>query len=98
GKVAARVVDDVFTFLQAEDGIRVRNVTGVQTCALPICFSSCYGSFSHFFPCSFRNKWRWRFFDDLLIASLDRTFSFKEMDDISIAIREKLNFDMSRTI
>src|SRR5699024_11576050 len=23
--------------LQAEDGIRVRNVTGVQTCALPIC-------------------------------------------------------------
>src|SRR5699024_12222951 len=23
-------------FLQAEDGIRVRNVTGVQTCALPI--------------------------------------------------------------
>src|SRR5207249_9647963 len=23
---------------QAEDGIRDRNVTGVQTCALPICF------------------------------------------------------------
>src|SRR5437868_15530294 len=27
----------VFFFFQAEDGIRVRNVTGVQTCALPIC-------------------------------------------------------------
>src|SRR5699024_12332901 len=27
---------DVF-FFQAEDGIRDRNVTGVQTCALPIC-------------------------------------------------------------
>src|SRR5207248_4519027 len=26
-----------FFFLQAEDGIRVRTVTGVQTCALPIC-------------------------------------------------------------
>src|SRR5207249_8608146 len=26
-------------FFQAEDGIRDRNVTGVQTCALPICFS-----------------------------------------------------------
>src|SRR5699024_11862415 len=26
-------------FLQAEDGIRDRNVTGVQTCALPICFA-----------------------------------------------------------
>src|SRR5699024_11285975 len=25
-----------FLFFQAEDGIRVRNVTGVQTCALPI--------------------------------------------------------------
>src|SRR5699024_11539986 len=27
-------------FLQAEDGIRDRNVTGVQTCALPICLLS----------------------------------------------------------
>src|SRR5699024_12093481 len=26
-------------FFQAEDGIRARNVTGVQTCALPICCS-----------------------------------------------------------
>src|SRR5699024_11851521 len=25
-------------FFQAEDGIRDRNVTGVQTCALPICW------------------------------------------------------------
>src|SRR5437868_11373306 len=29
----------VFFFFQAEDGIRDRNVTGVQTCALPISFS-----------------------------------------------------------
>src|SRR5699024_12197140 len=27
----------IFYFFQAEDGIRDRNVTGVQTCALPIC-------------------------------------------------------------
>src|SRR5579885_3711098 len=27
----------VFFFFQAEDGIRDRNGTGVQTCALPIC-------------------------------------------------------------
>src|SRR5699024_11581767 len=27
---------NVFFFFQAEDGIRDRNVTGVQTCALPI--------------------------------------------------------------
>src|SRR6266704_6334838 len=34
---------DCFTllfFFQAEDGIRYRNVTGVQTCALPICSRS----------------------------------------------------------
>src|SRR5437879_7653877 len=28
-----------FFFFQAEDGIRDTSVTGVQTCALPICFS-----------------------------------------------------------
>src|SRR5437773_5973332 len=28
-----------FFFFQAEDGIRDRDVTGVQTCALPICVS-----------------------------------------------------------
>src|SRR5207249_7935795 len=34
----AQCVQDVcfFFFFQAEDGIRYRNVTGVQTCALPI--------------------------------------------------------------
>src|SRR5256885_8494344 len=30
-------VDDVVFFFQAEDGIRDYKVTGVQTCALPIC-------------------------------------------------------------
>src|SRR5207249_8435834 len=32
-----------FFFFQAEDGIRDRNVTGVQTCALPICCGREYG-------------------------------------------------------
>src|SRR5699024_11374973 len=31
-------------FFQAEDGIRDRNVTGVQTCALPIFLSSNFGT------------------------------------------------------
>src|SRR5699024_12081019 len=31
-----RFVSCVYFFFQAEDGIRDRNVTGVQTCALPI--------------------------------------------------------------
>src|SRR5207249_7653267 len=30
----------IFFFFQAEDGIRDRNVTGVQTCALPIYYYS----------------------------------------------------------
>src|SRR5699024_11963692 len=33
-RVSSRIVQSFF--FQAEDGIRVRNVTGVQTCALPI--------------------------------------------------------------
>src|SRR5207249_11929643 len=32
----------VFFFFQAEDGIRDRNVTGVQTCALPISMMDAY--------------------------------------------------------
>src|SRR5699024_3820635 len=32
-------VASVSFFFQAEDGIRDRNVTGVQTCALPICWA-----------------------------------------------------------
>src|SRR2546430_11564638 len=35
--VDTTVVDIIF-FFQAEDGIRDLTVTGVQTCALPICF------------------------------------------------------------
>src|SRR5256885_5432904 len=31
-----------FFFFQAEDGIRDYKVTGVQTCALPICCSGCH--------------------------------------------------------
>src|SRR5438067_8248032 len=33
---AAKVMGVYICFFQAEDGIRDRNVTGVQTCALPI--------------------------------------------------------------
>src|SRR5437773_7132154 len=33
------VVSFFFFFFQAEDGIRDRDVTGVQTCALPICLA-----------------------------------------------------------
>src|SRR5256885_5035977 len=34
------VLGSLFFFFQAEDGIRDYKVTGVQTCALPICWMS----------------------------------------------------------
>src|SRR5699024_12168330 len=34
----------IYVFFQAEDGIRDRNVTGVQTCALPILRWWCRGA------------------------------------------------------
>src|SRR5437667_4284962 len=37
GVLALLCVGLFFFFFQAEDGIRDRDVTGVQTCALPIC-------------------------------------------------------------
>jgi len=37
GAGGRRVGGGLFFFFQAEDGIRDRDVTGVQTCALPIC-------------------------------------------------------------
>src|SRR5208283_5914424 len=36
GKVTGRLPCGFVFFFQAEDGIRVRDVTGVQTCVLPI--------------------------------------------------------------
>ena len=35
-----------FFFFQAEDGIRDYKVTGVQTCALPICNEPCETSYA----------------------------------------------------
>src|SRR5207248_4926458 len=39
----------VIFFFQAEDGIRDRTVTGVQTCALPISAGAPQGSFTNHF-------------------------------------------------
>src|SRR5699024_11881639 len=43
-----------FFFFQAEDGIRDRNVTGVQTCALPISHSPPNQRTATHFPTAFR--------------------------------------------
>src|SRR2546427_8787768 len=48
-----------FFFFQAEDGIRDLTVTGVQTCALPICAGACHGMLLH--PLVRLFAWRARF-------------------------------------
>src|SRR5207249_7243923 len=53
----------VFFFFQAEDGIRDRNVTGVQTCALPISdkpiiwIDALDTGLVNFLRASFREEW-----------------------------------------
>src|SRR5699024_11478068 len=44
-------------FFQAGDGIRVRNVTGVQTCALPIYRNMAYGGNNHGSMVEIMGKW-----------------------------------------
>src|SRR5699024_11502013 len=46
-------------FFQAEDGIRYRNVTGVQTCALPISEAPFSGSSKIELPCGCRAEALW---------------------------------------
>src|SRR6266704_4141550 len=44
------VCEGFFFFFQAEDGIRDRNVTGVQTCALPISIADVISEARHQMP------------------------------------------------
>src|SRR5207249_8405779 len=53
---SCRLFDLNFFFFQAEDGIRDRNVTGVQTCALPIFALGAALAFSHWDPV-YRDVW-----------------------------------------
>src|SRR2546426_12661630 len=50
------LVDSCFFFFQAEDGIRDYKVTGVQTCALPICRVPLMGRVSTRRPSSTHRK------------------------------------------
>src|SRR5699024_12070873 len=52
-----RLSSSVCFFFQAEDGIRDRNVTGVQTCALPIFIE--YQVEGHFRPVRLREEFKW---------------------------------------
>src|SRR5437868_11035042 len=47
-----------FFFFQAEDGIRDRNVTGVQTCALPICWRRVHAGASNGWADDVHARWQ----------------------------------------
>src|SRR5215204_6935474 len=45
--IQAKNIFFLFFFFQAEDGIRDHCVTGVQTCALPICLAEAFAEYLH---------------------------------------------------
>src|SRR5699024_11793883 len=82
-------------FFEAEDGIRDRNVTGVQTCALPICFlpdaarvSYCLELYRDFFADFQVEKAR----DLIGFFGLSETSRLKEM---SKGMREKVQISLA---
>ena len=54
------------------------------------------GLLAHRLAGLFIKQRRWRFFNHLLIAALDRTFPLAEIDHIAMLIPEHLNFNVAR--
>src|SRR5699024_12455422 len=70
-------------FFQAEDGIRYRNVTGVQTCALPISIN--------YYPCvQFKRRGFVYLLYDFCILRLIHCIRVMEMDKKVIYVRLKI--------
>src|SRR5690606_39605499 len=75
----------VFFFFQAEDGIRDFHVTGVQTCALPIC----QGSLTALFSVLHTAPRRWSRSDIALVSSvMERTWHAVENARVHAALRQ----------
>jgi len=53
---------------------------------------------AHLFPQAGRHDGRGRFFDDLLVASLDGTLALAERDDAAVSVGEDLDFDVARLL
>ena len=61
-------------------------------------FPDLYSRFAHFFP-NFRSEGGGgRLFDDLLVPSLDGTFTLKQMDDIAVLVGQDLDLNMTRLL
>ncbi|MGY3233966.1 hypothetical protein ACVMAJ_000856 [Bradyrhizobium sp. USDA 4448] len=53
------------------------------------------GLLTHLAAGGFIEQRRWRLFDDLLIAALDRAFALAEIDHVAMLVAEHLNLDMA---
>src|SRR5438093_3513434 len=56
------------------------------------------GRCGHLFPQSLRYRWGWGFFEDLLIAPLDRALALAQMDEGAVHITEDLHLYMARPL
>src|SRR5207302_8650101 len=45
-----------------------------------------------------RYSHRWRFFEQLLVASLNRALAFSQTDDVAVLVPEHLKFDVARVL
>ena len=55
-------------------------------------------SLAHFFAQALGHYGAWRFFEDLLMAPLDRAVALAEMDDVAIVVGQDLEFDVARML
>src|SRR5665648_26986 len=50
--------------------------------------------FAHFFTQFGRHQWGRSFFDHFLMPALNRTFTFEQMNEVSVLIAQNLKFNM----
>ena len=56
------------------------------------------GLFAHRLTGLGREEGRWRLFEDLLVAALDRAFALVQVDDIAMLVAEHLDLDVARLV
>ena len=61
-------------------------------------FDHPHGSIAHGFSGRLGESRRWAFFDEFLMATLDRAIALVEMNDVSVLVGDDLDFDVPRAI
>src|SRR5207248_8792269 len=84
-------------FFQAEDGIRDRTVTGVQTCALPISLHGLYGSSDIFIP--FEPNWQFTSEIQIDLNTITSSLVNNKQSTLAVSINDHpiSSFDLVRS-